>query len=173
MCHLSNLEDCRNVYLICATNCPWDLDPAFLRRLQRQIYVPLPNPKERKQIMQLLTINTSLSITDNDWQLIIDKTEGYSGSDLTNVVRNALNAPLTELVGTVFWQKTTDNKNYQPAHSDTPFDKLLCCEINEMPKGSVQARPFKLCDLIKTLDVVKKTVSSYDIALYEEFTNKS
>ena len=30
-------------FLLAATNCPWDLDPAFLRRFQRRVYVPLPN----------------------------------------------------------------------------------------------------------------------------------
>ena len=30
-------------FLLAATNCPWDLDPAFLRRFQRRVYVPLPD----------------------------------------------------------------------------------------------------------------------------------
>ena len=29
-------------FLLCATNCPWELDPAFIRRFQRKIYVQLP-----------------------------------------------------------------------------------------------------------------------------------
>lgn len=32
-----------NVFLLCATNCPWELDIAFLRRFQRRIYIPLPD----------------------------------------------------------------------------------------------------------------------------------
>ena len=32
-----------NVFLLCATNCPWELDSAFLRRFQKRIYVPLPD----------------------------------------------------------------------------------------------------------------------------------
>ena len=31
------------MFLLCATNCPWELDPAFLRRFQKRIYVPLPD----------------------------------------------------------------------------------------------------------------------------------
>lgn len=31
-----------NVFLLCATNCPWELDSAFLRRFQRKLFIPLP-----------------------------------------------------------------------------------------------------------------------------------
>ena len=30
------------MFLLCATNCPWELDGAFIRRFQKRIYVPLP-----------------------------------------------------------------------------------------------------------------------------------
>ena len=32
-----------NLFLLCATNCPWELDSAFLRRFQKRIYIPLPD----------------------------------------------------------------------------------------------------------------------------------
>lgn len=32
-----------NIFLLCATNCPWELDPAFLRRFQRCCYIALPD----------------------------------------------------------------------------------------------------------------------------------
>ena len=31
-----------NMFLLCATNCPWELDPAFLRRFQKKILISLP-----------------------------------------------------------------------------------------------------------------------------------
>lgn len=35
--------DASNIFLMCATNCPWELDLAFLRRFQKRIYIPLPD----------------------------------------------------------------------------------------------------------------------------------
>ena len=31
-----------NTFMVCTTNCPWELDPAFLRRFQKRIFLPLP-----------------------------------------------------------------------------------------------------------------------------------
>ena len=32
-----------NIFLLCATNCPWELDSAFLRRFQKRAFIPLPD----------------------------------------------------------------------------------------------------------------------------------
>jgi len=42
---LRQIENANNssIFLLCATNCPWELDSAFLRRFQKRAYVPLPD----------------------------------------------------------------------------------------------------------------------------------
>ena len=36
-------RDNRNIVIIGATNCPWNIDKAIRRRFQKRIYIPLPN----------------------------------------------------------------------------------------------------------------------------------
>ena len=36
-----------------ATNLPWNIDEAFLRRFNKRIYIPLPDQTARKQIFHL------------------------------------------------------------------------------------------------------------------------
>jgi ATPases of the AAA+ class len=44
---LTQIDKCdKQTFLICATNCPWDIDSAFLRRFHKRIYVPLPKQYE-------------------------------------------------------------------------------------------------------------------------------
>ena len=38
-----NSASSEKLFLMCATNCPWELDSAFLRRFQKRIYIPLPD----------------------------------------------------------------------------------------------------------------------------------
>lgn len=57
--------------MLAATNRPWDLDEALLRRLEKRIYIPLPNKNGRKA---LFDINLSeLEKEDNiDWDHMVN-----------------------------------------------------------------------------------------------------
>ena len=76
------------VIVLAATNFPWLLDEALRRRLEKRIYIPLPDAEGRRQ---LLDINLkTVSLADNvDLDEIQQLCEGYSGADLTNVCRDA------------------------------------------------------------------------------------
>ena len=46
-------EKTPRVMVLAATNRPWDLDEAFRRRLEKRIYIPLPNEKGRLQLFNI------------------------------------------------------------------------------------------------------------------------
>ncbi|KAG6818181.1 hypothetical protein H0H87_000086 [Tephrocybe sp. NHM501043] len=75
----SSKED--NVIVIGATNRPFDLDDAVLRRLPRRLLVDLPGEKERAEILKILLRDETLA-TDLDIDALAKKTESFSGSDL-------------------------------------------------------------------------------------------
>ena len=54
---MDGLEDRRDVFVIAATNRPDIIDPAMLRpgRLDKLLYVPLPNKEDRFSILKTLT----------------------------------------------------------------------------------------------------------------------
>ncbi len=85
----SNAGDAgRQVMLLAATNFPWDLDEALRRRLEKRIYIPLPDVFARQDLIRLslagVQVAPGVALDD-----VARRTEGYSGDDLTNICRDA------------------------------------------------------------------------------------
>lgn len=76
------------VIIMGATNRPQDLDRAILRRMPATFHVPMPNTAQRKQIIELILENEPVS-DDINIQRLAGATEGFSGSDLRELCRNA------------------------------------------------------------------------------------
>ncbi|KAI9466274.1 hypothetical protein BJY52DRAFT_1143281 [Lactarius psammicola] len=77
-----------NVIVIGATNRPFDLDDAVLRRLPRRLLVDLPGESEREEILKILLRDETLS-PDVDLKALARDTPTFSGSDLKHVCVSA------------------------------------------------------------------------------------
>lgn len=166
MCQLNALDNCENnIYFICATNCPWDLDVAFMRRFNRKLYVPLPNSGEIYEFLHFFSKNTPLINTTSYWNSAINHLNGYSGADIANVVRYALNLPLKELLDAKSW-KIEDGK-YKPADicQDT-IGKAINCSIQQLPRNSVQARDPHYVDLLTAIHTIPKSTTDEQLKKY-------
>ncbi|CUA74937.1 Protein MSP1 [Rhizoctonia solani] len=74
-----------NVVVIGATNRPFDLDDAVLRRLPRRLLIDLPGLEEREAILRIMLKEEDLA-GDVDIPTLARRTDGFSGSDLKNLV---------------------------------------------------------------------------------------
>jgi len=97
------------LYVIGATNKPWSLDPPFLRRFQKRIYVPLPDLKARLEMFKLYTAPLKLD-PSVDLNQIAKLTEGYSGSDIRDICQSVQLRVVSEL----FESGAAVDKNAQP-----------------------------------------------------------
>jgi len=77
-----------HVYVIGATNKPWDLDWAFIRRFQKRILVPLPDHHTRLMMLKLYTSTLQIA-SDVDLHELARLSEGFSGSDIRDVCQSA------------------------------------------------------------------------------------
>ena len=56
------------VFLLAASNLPWELDMALLRRLEKRILVPLPSVEAREQMVKsLIPASMSSNLEYNDF----------------------------------------------------------------------------------------------------------
>ncbi|KAF8660957.1 hypothetical protein HU200_057338 [Digitaria exilis] len=85
------------VLVLGATNRPYDLDGAVVRRFPRRIMVSLPDASNREKILKVLLSKETLA-PDVDLELVAKMTEGYSGSDLKNLCVTAAHCPICEMI---------------------------------------------------------------------------
>ena len=98
-----------HVYVIGATNKPWDLDWAFIRRFQKRILVPLPDHHTRLMMFKLYSINLQLA-QDVDLHELARLSEGFSGSDIRDVAQSAQ----LKLIGEFFESGKASDKKAKP-----------------------------------------------------------
>lgn len=90
-------KDSQKILILGATNRPFDLDDAVIRRLPRRIYVDLPDVENRMKILKIVLAKESLE-SDFKYEELANATEGYSGSDLKNLCIAAAYRPVQELL---------------------------------------------------------------------------
>ena len=98
-----------HVYVIGATNKPWDLDWAFIRRFQKRILVPLPDHHTRLMMLKLYTGNLQIAC-DVDLHELARLSEGFSGSDIRDVCQSAQ----LKLIGEFFESGKAADKEAKP-----------------------------------------------------------
>ncbi|XP_042886070.1 spermatogenesis-associated protein 5-like protein 1 isoform X2 [Penaeus japonicus] len=87
----SSTSDQDGVLVCAATNNPGSLDPALLRpgRFDRLVYVPPPDREARYDILRLKTKKLGV-VSENFLESLADKTEGFTGAELENIVMREL-----------------------------------------------------------------------------------
>ncbi|MDC8974728.1 ATP-binding protein [Mycobacterium marinum] len=84
------------VYVLGATNAPWDVDPALRRpgRFDRMIFVGLPDAEARAGIVRVHLRDRPVSGIDP--RAIANRTEGFSGADLAHICDSATQIAMAE-----------------------------------------------------------------------------
>ena len=91
------------VFLLAASNLPWELDMALLRRLEKRILVPLPSEEAREAMLTHHLppgpANSGKRAEESvDFNAFAEALEGYSGSDIRLVCKEAAMKPLRRLM---------------------------------------------------------------------------
>ncbi|XP_056259647.1 katanin p60 ATPase-containing subunit A-like 2 isoform X2 [Seriola aureovittata] len=90
------------VFVLAASNLPWELDHAMLRRLEKRILVSLPQSPARQAMIShwLPPLNSTGGVelrTELDYETLAKGMEGYSGSDIRLVCKEAAMRPVRKI----------------------------------------------------------------------------
>lgn len=144
----SNSEDPSKVVMVlAATNFPWDIDEALRRRLEKRIYIPLPNYEGREALLKInlreVKVDSSVNLSD-----IARKLEGYSGADITNVCRDASMMLMRKKIA-----------------------GLRPDQIRQLPKEELDL-PVSAEDFDEAVERCNKSVSQEDLEKYEKWMSE-
>jgi SpoVK/Ycf46/Vps4 family AAA+-type ATPase len=139
---MDGVEELKNVLVMAATNIPWILDSAVLRRFEKRIHVPLPDADARRRIFEIHLQDAELA-KDVDLDTLTEITAGYSGSDIERVCREAAMNPLREA------EKSGD-----------------------LMKAEVRLRPIGMSDFKQAIQSVRPTVMPEHVQRYEDWGRK-
>lgn len=137
----TNMLDSR-VLVLGATNLPWAIDDAARRRFSRRLYIPLPDYETRLYHLKRLMAKQKNNLEDLDYELITKMTDGFSGSDLTSLAKEAAMEPIRDL-----------------------GDKLMFADFDKI-------RGIEIKDFQNSLLTIKKSVSPESLQEYEDWSNK-
>ena len=127
------------ILVLGATNTPWSLDPAMRRRFEKRIYIALPEDAARAYMFKIHVGDTPHELTESDFEELGRKSAGFSGSDISVVVREALMEPLRQCQSAKFFRK--DNEGFW-----IPVTKYPSCPYCPMDlKLAGGAKPMSQC----------------------------
>ncbi|KAK0471946.1 P-loop containing nucleoside triphosphate hydrolase protein [Armillaria novae-zelandiae] len=163
-------QDNTGVLILGATNIPWQLDSAIKRRFEKRIHIPLPGAEARRRMFQLHVGSTPCDLTAKDYRMLADGTEGYSGSDISVVVRDALMQPVRKVIGATHFKRVETTK-WTPCPPGDPdaIEKTW----SELESHELKEPQLKLNDFLKSLETVRPTVSEADTRQHAEWTKES
>ena len=167
------------IIVLGATSFPWGLDAAIRRRFEKRLYIPLPEEKARKHMLEIYLGNTPTNLSPRDFSTLAQITEGYSGADIGTVVQEALMMPIRKIRRGTYFKYASGPSPTDP--STTADDLLTPCSPRDpgamemtwvqVPSDKLLEPGLTLQDFIMAIKSTRPTVNGADLEHFEEFTH--
>jgi len=161
-------SDNDGILVLGATNVPWELDPAIRRRFERRIYIPLPDLHARLAMFKIRLGKTPHCLAEDDFMDLAKESEGYSGSDITIVVKEAMMMPVRRCQTATRFIKTPDGL-FTPTFPSDPNG--IDMSLMQMNPSQLKAPDIIAEDFFNALSKIRPSVSPSDLDKQVEFTN--
>lgn len=164
------------VLVLAATNIPWILDAAIRRRFEKRIYIPLPDATARKEMFRLDVGKNENSLSDDDYKYLAERTKGFSGYDISILVKDALMQPVRRVQAATHFKRTSGPRGNPPV---IVHDLLTPCSPGDpgaiemtwldVPGEKLADQALTMKDLLRSLENAKPTVNEDDLGKLDKF----
>ncbi|MCJ1364205.1 Vacuolar protein sorting-associated protein 4 [Acarospora aff. strigata] len=163
-------NDSKGVLILGATNIPWQLDGAIRRRFQRRVHISLPDLPGRMKMFEMSIGNTPCDLKPTDFKTLGQLSEGYSGSDISIAVQDALMQPVRKIQTATHYRKVVvdgEDKLTPCSPGDPGAMEMTWTEVDS---DKLLEPSLTLKDFVKAVKGARPTVSVEDIKRSEEWT---
>jgi len=157
------------VLVIGATNIPWLLDAAMMRRFERKIEIGLPEAPAREAMFKLHLGDTPHNLTAEDIRDFAGRTDRYSGADVGILVRDALMHPVRLIQRSEYFKQNPNGKWSPCSPGDPARVKKSWTDLN---KDTLDIPLVDRKAMEKALQKTKPTVTDEDLVRVAEWTQK-
>ncbi|KAF7732749.1 Vacuolar protein sorting-associated protein 4 [Apophysomyces ossiformis] len=171
-------NDMDGVLVLGATNIPWQLDNAIRRRFEKRIYIPLPDAHARAAMFALNVGSTPCTLTQADYKELAAMTDGYSGSDIAVLVRDALMQPIRKVQSATHFKWVDAPSRQDPSVIKKQLTPCSPGDVGaqEMTWSDIEADQLLEPDLtfkdfLKAVQSARPTVNAADIEQHVRFTD--
>lgn len=162
-------RDDEGVLVLGASNLPWALDAAVRRRFEKRIYIPLPDYNARGYMIDRLIKKQENNIQQHEIQQFAQSTEGYSCSDISIIVKDAVMQPL-RLLQTTDKFKIVGNQ-FMPVKQETPAGgDIVVKNYMSLEKDQLKMPPLSGEDFAISVQKCKPSVGKEQLQEYVNFT---
>jgi len=126
-------------------------------------------------MFQLHVGDTPNKLTQKDFRVLADRTEGFSGSDISIVVRDALMQPVRKVINATHFRQVIDpetgTRKWTPCSPGDPAAKEK--EWGDIGSEELLEPGLGINDFLKSLANTRPTVTDADIKRHDDWTKES
>lgn len=119
--------------------------------------------------------DTPCQLEPKDYRELADKTDGYSGSDISIIVRDALMQPVRKVINATHFRQVQDSESgkmkWTPCSPGASGAKEKTW--SDIDSDELLEPPLKMNDFLKSLESTRPTVTEADIKKHEDWTKES
>lgn len=162
-----------HVLVLAATNMPWMIDAAFMRRMQRRVFIPLPNAEARAAMIKNHARGVDACLSPDEVQALVRATDGWSGSDVATLVMAAKNRQCGVLSGATHFRTvgTKPDVKLYACEPDAPdAERVSLAELLDAGMGpKIEVPTIGYDDFTAVLGSVRPAARAADLERFEQF----
>ena len=163
------------VLVLGATNIPWQLDEAMIRRFEKRIYIDLPKKEDRMMLLQHKMRKNNHNIVEKQWKCLADMTKNFSGADLGVLCKDAaMEKVRLARSSNQFVKHVSYNKTMYTAFDQNEKIKgeIVNKDFYDLPDGSQKLGTIMYEDFTTALKRTKATVCEADLVDFVKWTKE-